>query len=152
MLTFSFVMDYLIFSICLILLGIVVWAGICGLLESAAHLFRPFLLLKSPLRSQLNSSSSSFYVTLSFFFPQLKIVFLCSVRLVFWLLCAKETFFSGPDYSYILYFVFFLYFVRHLLFMLGKISSMIWLKIFSVSLTHVSSPSSIPIILTFGFS
>jgi hypothetical protein len=36
------------------------------------------------------------YVTLSFSFEVFNI--LCSVHLVFWLLCAKENFFSGPIY------------------------------------------------------
>ena len=64
----------------------------------------------------------------------------CSVYLVFGLLCAKGTFFADPSIRCSLCF---LCFDRHLLFSLGKIFSMILLKIFSVLFDLCFPPSSI---------
>ena len=72
-----------------------------------------------------------FLLLLLIFFPYV-------VHLVFWLLCDRRNFFSGM-------------FMGIFFFRLGKCSSMILLKIFTVPLSWESSLSSIPITLRFGF-
>lgn len=74
---------------------------ICGLLESVEYLPRPFWLLESPLRSQLLLYRSDFMLLDLFPFNVLPLF----CHLVLWLLCSKETSFSGWDH---LVFVFFM--------------------------------------------
>lgn len=70
--------------------GIIVWVGICSLLESVQHLSRLFCLLGSPIvKSGVFLICLLLYITWSF--PlQLLTFYLCFIGLVFWLLCTKE--------------------------------------------------------------
>lgn len=101
-LVFIFFLFFLIFIVvnyrfCSILIGIVILPSISGFSESVHHLSRPLCLLQSHWKVKCNSKRSTFICYFSFPLNHL-IVFLYIVHLIFWLLCAKWTIFSGPAY------------------------------------------------------
>ena len=81
-----------------VLLGIVACAGVCFLLVSAWPLSRLFWHLVSLLRSPgVILFSLPLHVTWHFSLTAFN-TFLCSVHLMFWILCYERIFFSGPIY------------------------------------------------------
>lgn len=79
-----------------VLLGKVVWVGICGLLELTVHLGSSSIYSLN-WKVRLYSNNSVFICYLIFFLSALNILYF-SVYLVFWLLWAMESFFFGLVY------------------------------------------------------
>lgn len=114
----------------------IVWHGICGLLEFVQSLSRPFWLLEYPLKSYSNRS----FICYRFFFS------LAAFNILFCLYVCFHHYVLGQSFWC---FVFFLYLDRHLFFTLGKFSSIFLLEVIFVPFIFFP-PFSIPITLRFG--
>jgi hypothetical protein len=131
------------------LLGIVVWAGICALLGSP----RPYGFRFSVEKSSVILIDLPLYVTWPFTltaFNILSLFYVFGVLITMW--PEVFLFWSNLFVFYSLFVCFVFMFIPISSFMLGMISSIILLKMFSDPLNYEFSLPSISIILRFGFS
>lgn len=112
-----------------VLLGIIVWSGICGLLEYVDHPFKPFLLLEYPWKSQMLFNRFPFEYLFGLFPFQFLMFFLLFLLCMFvssiYYVLRRIHFVFQPIWCYLC----FLYLDRHLLLCVKMISSMILLEI-----------------------
>lgn len=93
---FNFIWHSFIFplSVVIILLGLVVWAGICGFLKLIEHQFSPFCPPDLCGKSSVAVMGLPLFKTWPLTVAAFNTFLLFSVNLVFWLICVMRNFFT----------------------------------------------------------